>query len=263
MKLHTCRRYVYTATLCCAAAFCCSLDGCGTRKPPPEIDTQPAVYELEYALREGESLVDVAIRFYNDPSREEYLSQYNGIEAGDRSLAPGLILRIPFDEDQYVRFKRFVSSRTAYNRGLFYSTVEDYDRAIQEFHIAVQHDSTFVTALYNISLAYWKSNRTEQAIQTMKEAIDLKPGDDCFHYALGSIYFQSGLTSLALREFAESARLNPENPDSLYAYAFLLEHMEHYEQALERWHVFLESFPDSSRTADVEERSRRLSSIIK
>ena len=234
--------------------------GCALKKPPPEVTSPPRTRELEYSVREGDTLTGIAARFHSDPSRSTFIARHNDLGSGEEEVLTGQMVRIPFTEEEYARFRKLVKARTAYNRGLFFAEKEDYERAIGEFRKAIEHSPYFVSVYHDLGVAYWRAGRTEEAIRILKHGLGLEPENDHLHHALATIYYRSGLTSLALEEFRESVTLNPENQDSLYAYALVLEEAGQQGKALETLDRFICSFPDSSRIGEARRKRDELSS---
>ena len=61
----------------------------------------------------------------------------------------------------------------------------------------------------NLSNAYYKQGRVEEAIQTALKAIDVEPNYGVAHYNIGNIYAGQGKFALAQRHFEEALRVYP------------------------------------------------------
>jgi len=65
----------------------------------------------------------------------------------------------------------------------------------------------------NLSNAYYKQRRVEEAIKTALKAIELEPDYGVAHYNLGNLYAGQGKFDLAQRYFEEALRLYPNYAD--------------------------------------------------
>ena len=61
----------------------------------------------------------------------------------------------------------------------------------------------------NLSNAYYKQGRVEEAIQTALKAIEVEPNYGVAHYNIGNIYAGQGKLALAQRHFEEALRIYP------------------------------------------------------
>jgi tetratricopeptide (TPR) repeat protein len=61
----------------------------------------------------------------------------------------------------------------------------------------------------NLSNAYYKQGKVEEAIQTALKAIEVEPGYGVAHYNIGNLYAGQGQFSLAQRHFEEALRIYP------------------------------------------------------
>ncbi|HET7394019.1 MAG TPA: tetratricopeptide repeat protein [Candidatus Binatia bacterium] len=61
----------------------------------------------------------------------------------------------------------------------------------------------------NLSNAYYKQGRVEEAIQTALKAIEVEPNYGIAHYNIGNIYAGQGQFALAQRHFEEALRIYP------------------------------------------------------
>jgi tetratricopeptide (TPR) repeat protein len=61
----------------------------------------------------------------------------------------------------------------------------------------------------NLSNAYYKQGKVEQAIETALKAIELEPGYGVAHFNIGNLYAGQGKIALAQRHFKEALRIYP------------------------------------------------------
>ena len=72
------------------------VDGTETEDPDGTEETQSSVEGKTYVVEAGDSLTTIAVKFYDDPSLDDYLAEVNGI-TDPTELAVGQELIIPDD----------------------------------------------------------------------------------------------------------------------------------------------------------------------
>jgi Flp pilus assembly protein TadD len=97
---------------------------------------------------------------------------------------------------------------------------KDYARAISAFRrsaaLAPFTDNTAKAYDY-MGKAYFKLEKTADAIKVYKDAVRIYPTRDEFHLALADIYLAEGRQEEALKAFEAAVRLNPDSADSRYS----------------------------------------------
>jgi Flp pilus assembly protein TadD len=85
--------------------------------------------------------------------------------------------------------------------------------AEQEFHRALQLDSSYLNARYNLARTLAASGDPDGAAMEYSIFLEKQPADAEAHAALGTIEFKQRKYPDALAHFREAARLNPEDAD--------------------------------------------------
>jgi tetratricopeptide (TPR) repeat protein len=88
-------------------------------------------------------------------------------------------------------------------------------------------------------LSYWKDN-----ITLFSHVIDVTHENFKAHYCLGTAYSSGGRPNLAVREFQEALRINPDEPYSRRSLASSLQMMGKIEEAIAEYNKSLEKYPD-------------------
>ncbi len=86
---------------------------------------------------------------------------------------------------------------------------ENINNAINEFSNAIKKDPGYATAYSNRSVAYMMQKKYNLALDDLKKAKELKPGDAAVRYNMASCHSLMGNVDLA---FVERLRLPPERP---------------------------------------------------
>jgi len=100
-------------------------------------------------------------------------------------------------------------------RGLAYSDLGQYQRAIVDYDEAIRLDSYDHIAYFNRAAAYDDLGQYQRAIDDYNEVIRLKPKDGDTYYNRALIYNKLGQHQLAIGDYNEAIRLN-SNDKSAY-----------------------------------------------
>ena len=85
-----------------------------------------------------------------------------------------------------------VEAAESYNKGLQLTRAGKYAEAIGEFRASLKLDSTNVTTLYALGVAYKRNKEYDKAIETYQKAVTINPRYAEAHYALGLIHQSKG-----------------------------------------------------------------------
>ncbi|KHD05481.1 hypothetical protein PN36_17705 [Candidatus Thiomargarita nelsonii] len=90
-----------------------------------------------------------------------------------------------------------------------------YEKAIVHYHLALSLEPRNKWWYENLSIAYIKLNRLEEALALLKQLIELKTEVDYswdnIYYMIGWIYFKQGLLEPAQDSLTKALEINPEN----------------------------------------------------
>ena len=97
-----------------------------------------------------------------------------------------------------------------YGRGLLFQAMEQYDKAITEFNLAIENDihpeyPVAGNAYVNIGNIYFKKKSYKDAITAYTKALEKNPNDGLAHYFLGLSLLRTGEYDKA-KEEAETAK---------------------------------------------------------
>jgi tetratricopeptide (TPR) repeat protein len=90
-----------------------------------------------------------------------------------------------------------------------------------------------------IQLSYWQDN-----IALFSHNIDVTHENFKAHYCLGTAYSNGSRPDLAVREFKEALRINPDEPYSRRSLAMSLQMTGQIEEAIAEYTKSLEKYPD-------------------
>ncbi len=76
-------------------------------------------------------------------------------------------------------------------RGIAYASIQEYDKSIADFNMAIEIDGLLSPAYNNRALSYWAIDMLEEALVDINKAIELSQGNDESQKAV--YYSNSGL----------------------------------------------------------------------
>ncbi|WP_291849028.1 cytochrome c3 family protein [Accumulibacter sp.] len=106
------------------------------------------------------------------------------------------------------------------------------DEAIAAFERAIARDAKFPAGYVNLADAWRVQGREAEVDKTLRRGLALLPRDADLHHALGLSLTRQGRSEAALREFAEAARLAPDNARYAYVQAIAVHSAGQRAQAL-------------------------------
>lgn len=134
--------------------------------------------------------------------------------------------------------------------GTFYFGNGDYDKAIAEFHQALEIDPGNAQAYGSLGAAYGKAGKLADAEQTLTEALKYHPGSPTFHFNLGLVYMQSGRLPQARQHFEEAIKLDATSPRGYFGLAHVFEEQGHPDSAIAVYQTLLKYHPENQDARD-------------
>ena len=87
----------------------------------------------------------------------------------------------------------------------------DYKEAIGFLKKAIELNSEFSEAYYNLGISYERLGKHKDAIEMFKKTIELSPDNPNPYYALGYAYYQKKKYKKAIEAFERTVSLQPNN----------------------------------------------------
>jgi len=130
--------------------------------------------------------------------------------------------------------ERFKDDYTYVRSGYNYSIFGDFDRAAEEYQIALNLNPKNLDARHKLGNIYLDKKDFDRAEEQFSAIIETSPGykfADYLHYQLGVIYKNKGDLDRARKEFETVLSINPRNVRAYYELGFLAIRREDYKRA--------------------------------
>jgi tetratricopeptide (TPR) repeat protein len=115
--------------------------------------------------------------------------------------------------------------------GRHYSARDQYNKAIEEFHIVLQLDPHHGVALYKIAYAYMEIGDYASAMEYFKRYAAVSPGDANPFDSMGDLYFRMGELDEAIAQYREALFVKPNFYPSYGKIAYIYALLENYNEA--------------------------------
>jgi tetratricopeptide (TPR) repeat protein len=128
------------------------------------------------------------------------------------------------------------SAQNIYQIGLAYKKSENYDEAVKQFKIAVELEPTNAEYCYQLGLSYMDSSRAEQAAELFNRAIKLDPNKAEYLYKLSVLYVQfrfPNRESEPIELINKAIELEPTNAEYSYQLGYILSDLGRVAESIE------------------------------
>ncbi|MDJ0600849.1 MAG: tetratricopeptide repeat-containing serine protease family protein [Crocosphaera sp.] len=119
-------------------------------------------------------------------------------------------------------------------RGLSYSSIEDKQKAVNDYSTAIRLDNNLLSARYNRGLIFARDfGYYDEALKDFEELIKRNPRDADALLQRGNIYFQRGNKQQALNDYTTAISLNKQLGDAFHYRGIIYHQQNKNEEALE------------------------------
>ena len=130
-------------------------------------------------------------------------------------------------------------ARAYYNRGVAYSNLKDYRKALLDYNKAIKIDSFHTNAYYNRGSAYYGLKKYDRAIVDYSKAIMIDPNYTNAYYLRGCAYFDYQSyeksiidISIAIKDFERSKEIEPNHAHAYFVRGCAYDTLENYAKAM-------------------------------
>lgn len=104
-----------------------------------------------------------------------------------------------------------------FTKGVYYSEIKDYDKAIEQFDLCIKRDWKFSDAYIEKGIAFYETKNYSQALKTLKLAITVSNTDADAYYWLGRCQEATGDLSAAKLNYQRAFSLDNSFSEALQA----------------------------------------------
>jgi Tfp pilus assembly protein PilF len=126
-------------------------------------------------------------------------------------------------------------------QGMNYLRTRDFENAIKEFTVAIEKHAAYDVAYSNRAVAYMQQKKFNKAMDDLKKAEDINPGNATVHYNLVALYSLQNQLDRSLDSLDRSLELGFNNYDALRSDPDLNNVRKHaeYKKILEKHKIFI------------------------
>ncbi len=212
--------------------------------PAVRVETPVAGNLIEHTVQPGEDLAVIADDYYGDPDRAADIAAFNGLDPQVRP-APGSVLKLRFDADQWDQARRRAQALVPYNEGVDLLAEGRLGEAQSRFEQALDIAPGLHAARYNLALVLLKRGKAEQALKHLDALVAARPAAEDFAFARGNALFQTMRFQAAAAQFRVLLDRDPADKRAAFGYARSLQEAGDVGGAITAWEAYLELDPDS------------------
>ena len=114
-------------------------------------------------------------------------------------------------------------------------------------HKAIEIDTTYSEAFYNLGLTYYESGDLLKSVEFYSKAININTNPS-YLYNRACVYYELNKYSLAIYDYNNTIKLDSLHANAHYNIALIYEQQKHSEKAIFHYEKFLEYSPESYST---------------
>ncbi|MEM2974161.1 MAG: tetratricopeptide repeat protein [Candidatus Micrarchaeia archaeon] len=137
-----------------------------------------------------------------------------------------------------------LSATTYYEKGNNYYEQGDYDRAIENYNMAIILNPQFLEAYFNRALCYYNKKNYDKAIEDYTHAIDIDPDNPLIYNNRGDAYYRKQDFEKAIADYDKAISLNPEYLKAHYNRGLAYACLQDYESAVDNFTKVTEIDPN-------------------
>lgn len=135
-------------------------------------------------------------------------------------------------------------ARTYYHRGNAYYEKGDYDRAIENYNMAIVLNPNFSEAYFNRGLAYYNKKEFDKAIADYTRSAELDPRNAVIYNNRGDAHYRKQDFDKAILDYDKAISLNPRYLKAYYNRGLAYACQQDYERAVEDFDKVIELNPN-------------------
>ena len=126
-----------------------------------------------------------------------------------------------------------VDAKTYYQLGNDYYEKGDYEKAIENYNMAILLTPIFSEAYFNRALSYYQLKNFEKATADYTKSAELDPNNPIIYNNRGDAYYRKQDFQNAVKDYDKAIQLNPDYLKAFYNRGLSYASIEDYEKAIE------------------------------
>ena len=135
-------------------------------------------------------------------------------------------------------------SKKYYEMGIEYIDKDNYDKALENFNMAILLNPLFSEAYFSRALTYYKLKEYDKAVEDYTKATEYDPKNPTIYNNRGDCYYRKQDYMSAIKDYDKAALLNPSYMKAYYNRGLCYASLEQYEKAIEDFAKVVELKPD-------------------
>jgi len=135
-------------------------------------------------------------------------------------------------------------AKTYHQMGNDYYEKGDYDRAIENYNMAILLNPVFSEAYFNRALSYYQLKNFDKSVSDYTKAIELDPHNPIIYNNRGDAYYRKQDFQSAVKDYDKAINLNKNYLKAFYNRGLSYASIEEYEKAIDDFSKVTELKPD-------------------
>jgi SpoVK/Ycf46/Vps4 family AAA+-type ATPase len=135
-------------------------------------------------------------------------------------------------------------AKTYYQLGNEYYEKGDYDKAIENYNMAILLNPVFSEAYFNRALSYYQLKNFDKSISDYTKSMELDPQNPIIYNNRGDAFYRKQDFQSAIKDYDKAISLNPNYLKAYYNRGLSYASIEEYEKAVEDFSKVLKLKPD-------------------
>jgi len=140
--------------------------------------------------------------------------------------------------------KEILDANSYYEKGNFYYEQGDYDRAIENYNMAIVLNPKFLECYFNRALCYYNKKNYDKAIEDYTKAIEIDPDNPLIYNNRGDAFYRKQDFEKAIADYNKATTLNPQYLKAYYNRGLAYASMQDYESGVENFTKVIELDPN-------------------
>lgn len=134
---------------------------------------------------------------------------------------------------QYARKPNPTDAKTYYLSGNDFYDKSDFEKAIENYNMAILLNPVFSEAYFNRALSYYQLKNFEKSVADYAKSAELDPQNPIIYNNRGDAYYRKQDFQSAIKDYDKAITLNPNYLKAFYNRGLSYASLEEYEKAIE------------------------------